>query len=148
MLGVTVETVSKRLGIEPPDNWRDPVKEPSVEDLARWLERVPPTFDLHDPKGQRPPEIYDARGVQRNPLTGAELAELAQEIGSYFTGNTTAASLYLLLLYALSNEHDEADRSAADIEACESLSLSIDGIQEAFEADHVRRLAEWRKGDE
>lgn len=144
MLGRTVEDVSTRLGIERPAKFGHPQEAPTVEDFAAWLDKIPPTFD---PEPERPREIYDERGVQRNPLTGAELAELAQEVGSYFTGQRKAASLYLLLLYSLANEDDEADRSCAYFEACESLALSIDGVTEAFEADHVRSLAEWRKGN-
>jgi hypothetical protein len=97
-------------------------------------------------KSPRPRELYDERGVQRNPLAGDELAELAKDVGSYFMADKAAAGRYLLLLYALANEHDEADRSAAYFEACESLALTIDGISAAFEADHVRTLAELRKG--
>ncbi len=52
----------------------------------------------------RPRELYDEQGVQRNPLTGAELAGLAKEVGAYFTANETGASLYLLLLYSLAND--------------------------------------------
>ncbi len=49
MLGATVEDVSRRLGIDPPDDWRDPVKHPTAEAFARWLDKIPPTFDLLDP---------------------------------------------------------------------------------------------------
>ena len=144
MFGRTIEAVSARLRIAPPAKFGDPVERPTVEDFARWLEKIPPTFDLDDLTGRRPREIYDEKGVQRNPLSGAELGSLAQEVGAYLAGKGAAVSLYLLLLYSLANEHEEAARSAAYFEACESLSLDVDGIQEAFEADHVRRLAAWR----
>lgn len=144
MLGRTVGEVSARLGIERPAKFGAPRESPTVEDFAEWLAKIPPTFDPDDLTGRRPREIYDEKGVQRNPLSGAELASLAQEVGAHLFGKEEAVSLYLLLLYSLANEHDEADRSAAYFEACESLSLSVDGVQEAFEADHVRRLAALR----
>lgn len=142
-----IHDTSQRLGLDAPDDWLNArTRGEGVGALAAWLRKVPPTFSLRDRKESRPREIYDERGAQRNPLTGAELAGLAKEVGGYFTADKTGASLYLLLLYSLANEADEADRSAAYFEACESLSLSIDGVTAAFEADHVRTLAELRKG--
>jgi hypothetical protein len=96
-------------------------------------------------KAGRPLELYDENGVQRNPLDGDEMSVLVKDVSAYFIADTTAASLFLLLLYALANEHDEAERSAVYYEACQSLGSAIEGVSEAFEADHILRLTQLRK---
>lgn len=71
MLGEAVESVSSRLGIEPPDDWRDPVKHPTVEAFERWLEKVPPTFDLRDRPAPDLAQLISA--VLKHPDVPADL---------------------------------------------------------------------------
>lgn len=148
MLGATVEDVCEHLDIEPPDNWRHPTKESTAADFERWLEKVPPTFDLLDPDDKRPRELYNDKGTQRNPFdTTEEAAEVIEAFCSHLFSRGEAASLFLLIMYAMANEHDEGTRSCMYYDACRYLTGEIRGVEATFEADHVRVLAEWRKGD-
>lgn len=97
-------------------------------------------------KAVRPREIYDEKGVQLNPLTPSEMFTLVGHVCAYMQPHPEGASLLLLLLYALSNEPDESDRANAYYEACTRLSSVIEGVSEAFEANHVTTLGRLREG--
>jgi len=57
-------------------------------------------------------ELYDERGTQRNPFdSGIEAREAIEAFCSHLFGRSEAASLFLLIIYALANEHDEGARS-------------------------------------
>lgn len=65
MIGETVAAVSAGAGVGLPDNWREPEKGSSVEDLARWFAKVPPTFDPQDATPAKDPTPEDVVTVER-----------------------------------------------------------------------------------
>lgn len=95
------------------------------------------------PKGRG---LHDARGVEQNPLTTAEADEVVAELCGHLALRAREASLLVLLLYALSNEHDEGNRSAMYYTACEQLAGTVEGIAEAYKVDHEHTLAGIRAG--
>jgi hypothetical protein len=92
-------------------------------------------------------ELYDEQGTQRNPFdSDIEAREAVQAFCSHLFGRSEAASLFLLIVYALANEHDEGTRSLIYYEACRFLTDEVEGVGAVFEADHMRMPAELRKG--
>jgi hypothetical protein len=98
-------------------------------------------------KSGRLHELYDEQGTQRNPFAiDIEAREAVRTFCSHLFGRSKAASLFLLIVYTLANEHDEGTRSLIYYEACRFLTDEVSGIEAVFEADHVRMPAELRKG--
>jgi hypothetical protein len=109
MIGETVAAVTAGLGIGLPNNWRNPVTGPSVEDLAAWFAKIPPTFDPDDAQVSPPAELSADAVFARNPLTSEQAGKIAAGLFAEIQDDAEIARL-LLLCHALTFEPDMTSR--------------------------------------
>lgn len=101
------------------------------------------TSTKRTPKGKG---LHNERGVEQNPLSQKETELILSELCAHLmnTADGPLTSYFLLLLYALGNEHREEARGMVYYKACAELAPVIDGIAEAYKVDHEETLASIR----